>query len=98
MLTPRFTITSRITAGLTQIERALGFLEGAKLSEDSLEKMRSRVLLLEAHHTTHIEGTRPSKSRTMSSSAQLPTGEPFGYADLRGITGKRRCEGYSCDL
>jgi Fic family protein len=58
MLTPRFTITNRITAGLTQIERARGFLEAAKLSEDWLEKMRSRALLLEAHHTTHIEGTR----------------------------------------
>jgi len=58
MLTPRFTITNRITAGLTQIERARGFLEAAKLSEDWLEKMRSRAFLLEAHHTTHIEGTR----------------------------------------
>jgi Fic family protein len=58
MLTPRFTITNRITAGLTQIERARGFLEAAKLSEDWLEKMRSRALILEAHHTTHIEGTR----------------------------------------
>jgi Fic family protein len=57
-LTPRFTITNRITAGLTQIERARGFLEAAKLSEDWLEKMRSRALILEAHHTTHIEGTR----------------------------------------
>jgi Fic family protein len=58
MLTPHFTITNRITAGLTQIERARGFLEAAKLSEDWLEKMRSRALILEAHHTTHIEGTR----------------------------------------
>jgi Fic family protein len=58
MLTPRFTITNRITAGLTQIERARGFLEAARLSEDWVENMRSRALLLEAHHTTHIEGTR----------------------------------------
>ena len=32
--TPKFTITNAITAGLTKIERARGFLEAAKLSED----------------------------------------------------------------
>ena len=47
-----------MTAGLTRIERAHGFLEAARLSEDWLETMRSRALVLEAHHTTHIEGTR----------------------------------------
>ena len=30
---PRFTITNAITAGLTAIERARGFLEAATLSE-----------------------------------------------------------------
>jgi hypothetical protein len=53
MLKPRFTISNLMTAGLTQIERARGFLEAAKLSEDWVEKMRSRALLLEAHYTTH---------------------------------------------
>ena len=32
---PIFTITNRITSGLTRIERARGFLEAAILSEDS---------------------------------------------------------------
>ena len=32
---PTFTITNRITAGLTRIERARGFLEAATLSERS---------------------------------------------------------------
>jgi hypothetical protein len=58
MLTPCFTITNRITAGLTQIERARGFLEAARRSEDWVQNMQSRAFLLEAHHTTHIEGTR----------------------------------------
>jgi Fic family protein len=58
MFNPRFHITNSITAGLTQIERARGFLEAAKLSEDWLKKMRSHAFILEAHHTTHIEGTR----------------------------------------
>lgn len=55
---PQFHITNRMTAGLTRIERARGFLDAAKLSEDWLATMRSRAFLLEAHHTTHIEGTR----------------------------------------
>ena len=56
--TPTFTITNRITAGLTRIERARGFLEAATLSEDWILEMGNRALVLEAHHTTHIEGTR----------------------------------------
>ena len=55
--TPRFTISNTITAGLTAIERARGFLEAATLSEEWMRRMSQRALLLEAHHTTHIEGT-----------------------------------------
>ncbi|MCB1033082.1 MAG: Fic family protein [Acidobacteria bacterium] len=54
---PKFTITHAITGGLTAIERARGFLEAASLSEEWLRRMSQRALLLEAHHTTHIEGT-----------------------------------------
>lgn len=54
---PQFTITNAITSGLTQIERARGFLDAAALSESWLHEMSDRALLLEAHHTTHIEGT-----------------------------------------
>ena len=53
-----FAITNRITAGLTQIERARGFLEAAPLSEAWVREMSRRALILEAHHTTHVEGTR----------------------------------------
>ncbi len=55
---PRFTITNAITAGLTAIERARGFLEAATLSEEWVQRMSQRALLLEAHYTTHIEGTQ----------------------------------------
>ena len=58
IFTPRFTITNAIAAALTQIERARGFLEAASLSDEWIESMRSRAFLLEAHYTTHIEGTR----------------------------------------
>ena len=55
---PHFTITHAMTQGLAQIERARGFLEAAQLSEKWVGHMSERALLLEAHHTTHIEGTR----------------------------------------
>jgi Fic family protein len=55
---PRFTITNAITTALTRIERARGFLEAASLSEDWIRWMGARAFVLEAHHTTHIEGTR----------------------------------------
>lgn len=55
---PRFTITHATTAALTRIERARGFLDAAKLSEDWVSRMQKRALVLEAHHTTHIEGTQ----------------------------------------
>lgn len=55
---PQFTITNSIASGLTKIERAQGFLEAAALSEDWIREMGERALILEAHHTTHIEGTR----------------------------------------
>lgn len=60
---PRFTITHAITAHLTRIERARGFLEAAELSADWLKAMEQRALVLEAHHTTHIEGTRLTLSQ-----------------------------------
>ena len=55
---PKFTITNAITAALTRIERARGFLEAAMLSEDWVRAMGERALVLEAHYTTHIEGTQ----------------------------------------
>jgi Fic family protein len=68
---PRFTITNSITTALTAIERARGFLEAATLSEDWIGRMSQRALLLEAHHTTHIEGTQ----LTLDEAARLWAGE-----------------------
>lgn len=75
--TPRFSITNSIAAALTRIERARGFLDAAKLSEEWLAAMRSRALLLEAHHTTHIEGTR----LTLAQAEQLLAGRVVPEAD-----------------
>jgi hypothetical protein len=57
-MNPRFTITHTMIHDLAQVERARGFLEAAQLSEKWVRQMTERALLLEAHHTTHIEGTR----------------------------------------
>jgi hypothetical protein len=57
-MNPHFTITNTMTNGLAQIERARGFLEAAQLSAAWIRRMSERALLLEAHHTTHIEGTK----------------------------------------
>jgi len=74
---PTFTITHAITAGLTAIERARGFLEAATLSDQWIERMSQRALLLEAHHTTHIEGTQ----LTLDEAARLWAGESVAGAN-----------------
>jgi len=77
VFSPRFTITNPITASLTKIERARGFLEAAKLSEDWIARMQARALVLEAHHTTHIEGTH----LTLEQSERLLAGRAVPEAD-----------------
>lgn len=66
-----------MTAAITQIERARGFLEAAQLSEDWVRDMGNRALVLEAHHTTHIEGTR----LTLDQAQRLWNGEDVPEAD-----------------
>ena len=74
---PRFSITNAITAALTDIERARGFLDAATLSDEWVDAMRSEAFLLEAHHTTHIEGTR----LTLEDAAGLLAGRDVPGAD-----------------
>ena len=74
---PVFTTTHRITNGVARIERARGFLEAAVLSEQWVREMGQRALFLEAHHTTHIEGTR----LTLEQSRRLLEGSPVAEAD-----------------
>jgi Fic family protein len=62
---------------LTRIERARGFLEAAALSESWVRAMGDRALVLEAHHTTHIEGTR----LTLEQAERLWAGEAVAEAD-----------------
>ena len=78
---PRFTITYAMTQGLAQIERARGFLEAAQLSEKWVRQMSERALLLEAHHTTHIEGAR----LTLDQAELLLAGQPVPEADVDDV-------------
>lgn len=80
-MNPRFTISHAITGGLARIERARGFLEAARLSENWVRQMSERALLLEAHHTTHIEGTR----LTLAEAEQLLAGQPVPRADADDV-------------
>jgi Fic family protein len=54
-----------------------GVFDAAKLSDDWLATMRSRALLLEAQHTTHIEGTR----LTLEQAERLFAGQAVPEAD-----------------
>ena len=74
---PKYRITNRVAASLTGIERARGFLEAATLSEAWVQRMADQALLLEAHHTTHIEGTR----LTLEQAERLLAGEAVPEAD-----------------
>jgi len=78
---PRFSITHAITRDLTSIERARGFLDAATLSEDWVQRMSRRALLLEAHFTTHIEGTQ----LTIDQAWQAWQGESVPEADADDV-------------
>ena len=91
-----FTITNRITAGLTRIERARGFLEAATLSEGWVREMGNRALVLEAHHTTHIEGTR----LTLEQAERLWQGDSVPEADpddTRELLNYRKAFDFVCE-
>jgi len=74
---PVFTITNKVADALTRIERARGFLDAAKLSEDWIKDMGQRALIREAYATTHIEGSH----LTLEQSERLLTGLGVPEAD-----------------
>ena len=78
---PTFTISLSIANALTSIERTRGFLEAATLSEDWIAKMQARALILEAHHTTHIEGTHLS----LDQSEKLLSGKKLSRVDVEDV-------------
>ncbi|NLF07223.1 MAG: hypothetical protein GX594_04475 [Pirellulaceae bacterium] len=87
--TPHFTITDAIAADLTQIERARGFLEAAALPEPLIREMGRRALVLEAHHTTHIEGTRLTfdQAQKLRDGQNVPEADPEDARELLNYRG-----------
>ena len=53
----KYAITPRINKALVEIERVRGFLDAIKLKDDWLTDLQKKALILESHHSTHIEGT-----------------------------------------
>jgi len=76
MFKPKFVITNKINNSLLEIERARGFLEAAKLKEEWIKEMQSEAIILESHHSTHIEGTQ----LTLKQAREILAGK-----SLRGI-------------
>lgn len=63
---PKYTITPRINKALVEIERVRGFLDAVKLKDDWIADMQKKALILESHHSTHIEGTALSLEQAKS--------------------------------
>lgn len=63
---PKFTITPKINKDLVEIERVRGFLDAIKLKDEWLVDMQKEALILESHHSTHIEGTALSLEQAKS--------------------------------
>jgi Fic family protein len=70
-----------MASALTAIERTRGFLEAAQLSKEWVAEMQARALILEAHHTTHIEGTHLS----LDQSERLISGEKVINVDSEDV-------------
>jgi Fic family protein len=66
MYRPKFIITNKINNDLLEIERARGLLDAAQLKGDWIKDMQSAALILEAHHSTHIEGTELTLSEAQN--------------------------------
>ena len=63
---PKFTISTKVNKALVEIERVRGFLDAVKLKDDWISDMQKKALILESHHSTHIEGTALSFEQAKS--------------------------------
>ncbi len=81
MFEPKFAISNAILVDLTRIEDAIGFMSTAQLSDDWIRDMQANALTLEAHYTTHIEGTK----LTLEQSTQLLAGQTVPEADPNDV-------------
>lgn len=78
---PKFKITQSILNNLMQIEESKGFLKAARLSSQWIKKMSRNAMLLETHHTTHIEGTQ----LTFEESKKILAGKQILHANKHDV-------------
>jgi len=81
MFEPKFAISNAILVDLTRIEDAIGFMSTAQLSDDWIRDMQANALTLEAHYTTHIEGTK----LTLEQATQLLAGQTIPDANPNDV-------------
>ncbi len=81
LFSPQFTVTQPMLNHLMEIEQARGFLKAAHLSPQWIKQMSQKSFFLEAHHTTHIEGTQ----LTFEQSKQILKGKKVPTANKEDI-------------
>jgi len=81
MFEPKFAISNAILVDLTRIDGSIGFMSTAHLSDDWIRDMQANALTVEAHYTTHIEGTK----LTLEQSTQLLALQTVPEADPNDV-------------
>jgi Fic family protein len=81
MFEPKFAISNAILVDLTRVDGAIGFMSTAQLSDDWIRDMQANALTLEAHYTTHIEGTK----LTLEQSTRLLAGQTVPETDPNDV-------------
>jgi Fic family protein len=83
LFNPKFVITTKINESLVKIERVRGFLDAIKIKEGWFSAIQKEALILEAHYSTHIEGT----ALTLEQAKRIFSGE-----EVKGIQADDRKE------
>jgi len=86
---PNYRITSAMASDLSKIDQAKGFLEGLDLSSDWVQSEEVRMLVVEAHASTHIEGSQ----LTLEEAEQVLAGSSPEHSrpdDIRELTNWRQ--------
>jgi Fic family protein len=85
---PKFKITNKITTAIGKIERARGFFDAINLSQELLLQLQNRALVLEAYHTTHIEGTQLTleQSKKVVRGEQIEGANPDDIQEVKNYT------------
>lgn len=75
---PKFNFSLQLVTQLNAIERILGFLEGAPLTDEWIAAMQAQAIYKEAHATTHLYGSHLSwnESERLLTGHEVPDVRP----------------------